>query len=281
MCLNVWRVIWPAPIPTVPVSSLFALAFTLLATVETAVKAFQELHGIKATGTVDKVTLAALNVPASPEQIITSVGATHALANPLGDSPPLHALLTPGMKLTIAFDDISLPLPPMQRPDIRQRVIEAVLDIAAEVGVDDVHLIAALALHRRMTEAELRHAVGDRVYDAFAPQGLLYNHDAEDPDGMAFIGETAAEKIAEREKRQGETDQRGPDEGRAAKKRREETACGELDSDRGKAAGKHQYAEQRRAVADGRPAVLRRCDRTDRRDLSFVVAAARPAVGDG
>ena len=41
--------------------------------------------------------------------------------------------------------------------------------MAAEAGVDDVHLIAALALHRRMTEAELRHAVGDRVYDAFAP----------------------------------------------------------------------------------------------------------------
>ena len=58
----------------------------------------------------------------------------------------------------------------MRRPDIRQRVIEAVLDLAAAAGVDDVHLIAALALHRRMTEAELRHAVGDRVYDAFAPQ---------------------------------------------------------------------------------------------------------------
>ena len=77
------------------------------------------------------------------------------------------------MKLTIAFDDVSLPLPKMRRPDIRQRVIEAVLDIAAEAGVDDVHLIAALALHRRMTEAELRHAVGDRVYDAFEPRGLL------------------------------------------------------------------------------------------------------------
>ena len=99
---------------------------------------------------------------------------------------------TPGMKLTIAFDDISLPLPPMRRPDIRQRVIEAVLDLAAAAGVDDVHLIAALALHRRMTEAELRHAVGDRVYDAFAPHGLLYNHDAEDPDGMAFLGTTDA-----------------------------------------------------------------------------------------
>ena len=92
------------------------------------------------------------------------------------------------MKLTIAFDDISLPLPPMKRPDIRQRVIEPVLDLAAAAGVDDVHLIAALALHRRMTEDELRHAVGDRVYDAFAPHGLLYNHDAEDPDNLAFLG---------------------------------------------------------------------------------------------
>ena len=43
--------------------------------------------------------------------------------------------------------------------------------MAAAAGVDDVHLIAALALHRRMTEDELRHAVGDRVYDAFAPHG--------------------------------------------------------------------------------------------------------------
>ena len=36
------------------------------------------------------------------------------------------------MKLTIAFDDISLPLPPMERPDIRQLVIEQVLDMAAD-----------------------------------------------------------------------------------------------------------------------------------------------------
>ena len=67
------------------------------------------------------------------------------------------------MKLTIAFDDISLPLPSMRKPDIRQRIIEQVLDMAAAAGVDDVHLIAALALHRRMTEDELRHALGDRV----------------------------------------------------------------------------------------------------------------------
>ncbi len=113
-----------------------------------------------------------------------------ALENPLGDQKPLRDLLFADMKLTIAFDDISLPLPPMRKPDIRQRIIEAVLDLAAEAGVDDVHIIAALALHRRMTEDELRHAVGDRVYDAFAPHGALYNHDAEDPEGMTLVGET-------------------------------------------------------------------------------------------
>jgi hypothetical protein len=130
----------------------------------------------------------------------------NALLNPLGDSKPLPELLFAGMKLTIAFDDISLPLPPMRRPDIRQRVIEAVLDLAADAGVDDVHLIAALALHRRMTEAELRHAVGDRVYDAFAPSGRLYNFDAEDPDAMAFLGTTDKGEEVEISKRAAESD---------------------------------------------------------------------------
>ncbi len=129
-----------------------------------------------------------------------------ALLNPLGDCAPLPDLLTPGMKLTIAFDDISLPLPPMRRPDIRQRIIEAVLDMAAAKGVDDVHLIAALALHRRMTEAELRHAVGDRVYDAFAPDGLLYNFDAEDPENLTFLGETDEGEEVEISKRAAESD---------------------------------------------------------------------------
>ena len=128
-----------------------------------------------------------------------------ALLNPIDDDP-LPSLLTPGMKLTIAFDDISLPLPPMQRPDARQRIIEAVLDLAAEAGVDDVHLIAALCLHRRMTESELRHAVGDRVYEAFAPHGLLYNHDAEDPDGMVILGHTEKGEAVQMSKRAAESD---------------------------------------------------------------------------
>ena len=79
-----------------------------------------------------------------------------ALLNPI-DSEPLPELLHAGMRLTIAFDDISIPLPPMKKPDIRQRIIEAVLTMAAEAGVDDVELISANALHRRLSPAELVH----------------------------------------------------------------------------------------------------------------------------
>ncbi|HEV2361162.1 MAG TPA: lactate racemase domain-containing protein [Acidimicrobiales bacterium] len=130
----------------------------------------------------------------------------HALENPAGDSPPLSALLHAGMKLTIAFDDVSLPLPPMLPPDNRQRVIEAVLDMAAAAGVDDVVLIAALALHRRMTDDELRHALGRRIFDAFAPHGLLQQHDAEDLKNLVHLGTTDAGEDVELNKRAVESD---------------------------------------------------------------------------
>ena len=130
----------------------------------------------------------------------------HALLHPLGDREPLPALLFPGMKLTIAFDDISLPLPPMRAPDVRQRVIEAVLDLAAEAAVDDVVLIAALALHRRMHDHELRHALGDRVFDAFEPNGLLLQHDAEDPANLVHLGHTDQGEDVEINRRAAESD---------------------------------------------------------------------------
>ena len=130
----------------------------------------------------------------------------HALEHPFGDSAPLSALLFPGMRLTIAFDDVSLPLPPMRAPDVRGRVIEAVLDAAARAGVDDVVLVAALALHRRMTDDELRHALGDRVFDAFAPHGLLLQHDAEDPSSIVRLGETEEGELVAVNRRAAESD---------------------------------------------------------------------------
>ena len=102
---------------------------------------------------------------------------------------PLYALLRPGMKVVIAMDDISLPLPPMKRPDVRERVLTIVLQLLADHGVDDFEMIIATSVHRKMTGPEVRHIVGDKIFDAYWPK-RLYNHDAEDRDNMAFVGET-------------------------------------------------------------------------------------------
>jgi len=128
----------------------------------------------------------------------------HAIANPL-DSEPLAELLKPGMKLTIAIDDISLPLPPMQAPDVRQLVLEEVIELAARRGVEDLKLTMANSLHRRMTADEIKHAVGERVFRSFYPKDLT-NFDAEDPNGLAFIGTTEKGEEVEIGKRAAESD---------------------------------------------------------------------------
>src|SRR5258706_1137452 len=112
----------------------------------------------------------------------------YALNHPLG-CDPLFAQLEPGMKVTIAVDDISLPLPPMATPDIRQTVLEIVLDMLAGHGVDDVHIIIANSLHRKMTASEMKRTVGQKSFDEFYPD-RYYNHDAEWKEGLIKLGET-------------------------------------------------------------------------------------------
>jgi hypothetical protein len=128
----------------------------------------------------------------------------HALANP-HDMEPLGSLLTPGMKLTIGVDDVSLPLPPMQAPDIRQLVLEEVIELAARKGVDDLKIIMANSLHRRMTSGEIKHAVGERVHRSFYPHDLG-NHDAEDGDNLTYFGQTDKGEDVEINKRVAESD---------------------------------------------------------------------------
>src|SRR3990172_4507857 len=50
------------------------------------------------------------------------VAIRYALLHP-ENADPLFAQLNPNMQVTIAIDDLSLPLPPMQRPDIRARLV--------------------------------------------------------------------------------------------------------------------------------------------------------------
>jgi lactate racemase len=127
-----------------------------------------------------------------------------ALLHPHGIEP-LPELLRPGMKLTIVFDDLSVPLPPMRSPDVRARIIEAVLELAAAHGVDDVELVVSNALHRRMTPAELKHVVGDRVFASFFPEHLG-NHDAEDRANLLDLGQTRQGEDVEINRRAAESD---------------------------------------------------------------------------
>jgi lactate racemase len=133
-----------------------------------------------------------------------SAAIRYALNHP-EDMEPLHALLRPGMKVTVAIDDISMPLPVMRTPDVRQLVLEIVCEMLADHGVDDVHLVIALALHRRMTDAEIKRMVGSKIWNEYWPD-RLYNHDACDPDGMVVLGKTRHGELVEVNRRAAESD---------------------------------------------------------------------------
>jgi hypothetical protein len=124
-------------------------------------------------------------IPAVPDR---DAAIHYALDHPEG-MEPLRALLRPGMKVTIAIDDISKPLPKMFKPDLRESILHIVLEMLAAAGVSDVHIIIATAFHRRMEPFEIRHAVGNKIYDTYHPD-RLYNHDGEAPDGIVELGVT-------------------------------------------------------------------------------------------
>src|SRR5258707_5384265 len=128
----------------------------------------------------------------------------YALNHPHG-CDPLFAQLEPGMRVTVAVDDISLPLPPMATPDIRQSVLEIVLDMLAGHGVDDVHIIIANSLHRKMTEWEMKRMVGKKIFDEYYPD-RYYTHDAECADELIKLGETKHKEPLTLNRRAAESD---------------------------------------------------------------------------
>lgn len=127
-----------------------------------------------------------------PMKAIKNRGAAirYALNHPEGDAKPLFAQLKPGMKVAIAIDDISVPLPPMKTPDIRQEVLEIVCQMLEDHGVEDIQMFMALALHRRMTPEEIKRSVGPKIFNKYYPD-RLGNMDAEDAENMVLLGKTS------------------------------------------------------------------------------------------
>ena len=113
----------------------------------------------------------------------------NALCYPLG-CDPLQKLVSGNSKVIIAFDDPSIPLPPM-RDDVRAYIIESVLKQLYKAGVkkNNIKLVCANGLHRKWSEKELKTIIGSRVFNVFPPN-KIFCHDAEDPENIVYLGKT-------------------------------------------------------------------------------------------
>jgi lactate racemase len=109
-----------------------------------------------------------------------------ALAAPLG-SPPVHELVKPNARVTIAFDDATV----ASYGPIRRVAIESVLDELSAAGVrrGNVTLLCANGLHRKFRPTEVGRLIGDDLVREFGERLLC--HDAEDHGSLVDLGSTA------------------------------------------------------------------------------------------
>ncbi|MBW1682548.1 MAG: DUF2088 domain-containing protein [Deltaproteobacteria bacterium] len=124
----------------------------------------------------------ALTVPLEPVEDIAAAY-RQALQAPLGRKP-LSETVRPGWRVTIAFDDPTVPcFAPVWEP-----AIELVLQELEKGGVKRKHvtLLCANALHRKFTRGELARVLGDRLVKEFGYR--LICHDAEDPENLVYLG---------------------------------------------------------------------------------------------
>ena len=102
-----------------------------------------------------------------------------ALEQPIG-TPPLRHLARPGQKVVIVTSDFTRPCP-------SRRMLPAVVEELAAGGISDtdITVVIALGLHRAMTAAELKEAVGAEIYRRVR----VINHD---PGDTVLLGFTSA-----------------------------------------------------------------------------------------
>jgi hypothetical protein len=140
-----------------------------------------------------RVISAPPTLPALPDY---EASVRKALLEPLG-CPALSKIVKPDSRVTIAFDDLCLPLPPMAR-DLRGRAMGVVLEelFGAGVSRDRIKLVCANGLHRKWTLKELRHILGRKVFSEMGPERIT-NHDAEDPEGVCELGKSEEGRVVE------------------------------------------------------------------------------------
>ncbi len=108
-----------------------------------------------------------------------------ALQEPLG-RPPLSETVRPDWKVTIAFDD---PTVPCFAP-VWESAVRLVIQELEKGGVkrSNITLLCANGLHRKFTRRELAKILGEDLVKMFGYRLLC--HDAEDRDNLAYLGTT-------------------------------------------------------------------------------------------
>ena len=135
-------------------------------------------------GRSEIVSPGGISLPLSPVEDLTET-VRAALNAPL-DTPPLREVARPGWRVTLAFDD---PTVPCFAP-VWETAIPVVLEELEHAGVERgrVTLVCANALHRKFSPKELAGILGEPLVNEFG--GRLVCHDAEDPDNLVYLGKT-------------------------------------------------------------------------------------------
>jgi hypothetical protein len=125
-----------------------------------------------------------VTVPVEPAADLDAVVA-RALDAPI-DRPPLQEQVRPGAKVTIAFDDPTVPcyapVWSVALPQLVERLTRA------GVATRDIAFVCANALHRKFTLDELARTIGDAFVKEHAER--ITCHDAEDPERLVHLGKT-------------------------------------------------------------------------------------------
>jgi hypothetical protein len=133
------------------------------------------------------------NVQVAPQGLSTSLTPVDdtedtvrkALQKPLG-RPPLSAVAKPDWKVTIAFDDPTVPcFAPVWEPAIKLVIAELE---KGGVKRSNITLLCANALHRKFTRRELSKIIGEDLVREFRYR--LICHDAEDFENLSYLGTT-------------------------------------------------------------------------------------------
>jgi lactate racemase len=114
----------------------------------------------------------------NPEETIL-----RALQRPLG-RPPLREIVKPNWRVTIAFDDPTVPcFAPIWEPALRLVIEELV---RGGVKKSQITLLCANALHRKFTRRELAKIIGKDLVRDFGYRVVC--HDAEDFQNLTYLG---------------------------------------------------------------------------------------------